>query len=187
MIALAKAAPPIGRLVPPCGLELIRHFEGLHDGDRRTPVLEPQADPVGIYSVGYGYALFVDGKPVKDRETAYRIWRQRWPHGFLKADADALLAATGQEVCGRTLALLPGVAVNDNELGALVSLAYNIGVGEVGGAPDFADSTVRRRLLAGDRLGAADAFRMWRFAGGRELAGLVARREAERALFLKAA
>ncbi|MGH1558034.1 glycoside hydrolase family protein [Caulobacter segnis] len=66
----------------------------------------------------------------------------------------------------------------------MVSLAYNIGVGEVGGGPDFADSSVRRRLIAGDLAGAADAFRMWRFAGGRELPGLVARREAERAVFL---
>jgi lysozyme len=175
------------RLVPACGLDLIRRWESLHDGDRRTPiVLEPKPDPVGIYSVGYGYALFADGKPVRDREAAYRIWRQRWPAGMIEADAEALLASVSQDVCGRVLRLLPAAPLADHELGALVSLAYNIGVGEVGGAADFADSTVRRKLLAGDRRGAADAFRMWKYAGGRVLAGLVARREAERALFLAA-
>lgn len=176
------AAAP--RQVPGCGIALIRRFEGLHDGDKRTPILEPQADPVGIYSIGYGFALFLNGKPVKDRETAYRLWRQRWPNGFFAPDAEALLKATAQDVCNRALALLQGVTLGSNQIGAIVSLAYNIGVGEVGGAPDFADSTVRRKLIAGDRQGAADAFLLWKYAGGRELAGLVERRKAERALFL---
>lgn len=177
---------PTKRRVPACGVDLIKRFEGLHDGDKRTPnLLEPQADPIGIYTVGWGYALFHNGKPVKDKALALAIWKDRWPDGFTRADADALAEEVAQDVCNRILKLLPASCrVNDHELGALVSLAYNIGVGEVGGAADFADSTVRKRLIAGDRHGAADAFRMWRFAGGRVLQGLVNRREAERELFL---
>lgn len=179
----ANAAP---RRVPACALALIKRNEGLHDGDRRTPILlEPQPCPAGIYTVGWGYALFDRGRPVKDRATAMRIWRERWPHGFTRADADQLLEIVAQDVCNRVCALLRGVTLNDHELGALVSLAYNIGVGEDGGVPDFADSSVRRRLRAGDRLGAADAFLMWKFAGGQVLPGLVRRRGEERALFLK--
>lgn len=175
---------PPARDVPACALTLIQRFEGLHDGDRRTAVLEPQADPVGIYTVGWGHALFAGGRPVKDRETAYRLWRARWPGGMVRADADALLTADAQAVCDKILALFPATRLSEAQLGAMLSLAYNIGVGEIGGGPDFADSSVRRRLIAGDVQGAADAFRMWRFAGGRELPGLVARREAERAVFL---
>lgn len=173
------------RVVPACALPMLERFEGLHDGDKKTPnLLEPQADPIGIYTVGYGYALFENGKPVKDKERAYRIWRARWPHGMALADAKALLLATAQDVCNRVVRLFPGIALTDWELGALVSLAYNIGVGEEGGAPDFADSTVRRRLLNGDRKGAADAFRMWVKADGKTLPGLVTRREDERRVFL---
>jgi len=173
------------RPVPACALVVLPRFEGLHDGDKRTPnLLEPQADPIGIYTVGYGYALFDRGRPVKDRETAYRIWRTRWSHGMTIADAVALLRNTAQDVSNGILKLLPKVLLAEHELGALVSLAYNIGVGEVGGAADFADSTVRRKILAGDRRGAADAFRMWKFADGQVLPGLVSRREQERALFL---
>lgn len=173
------------RLVPPGALALIKRFEGLHDGDKKTPnVLEPQADPIGIYTVGWGYALFDKGRPVKDRETAYRIWRARWPGGMTRIEADALLKAVAQEICDKIVRLLPGRVPTDAQLGAMVSLAYNIGVGEIGGPADFADSTVRRKFLAGDFAAAADAFRMWRFAGGRELAGLVNRREAEREVFL---
>lgn len=175
---------PSARDVPACALALIKRFEGLHDGDRTTVVLEPQADPVGIYTVGWGHALFLAGKPVRDREAAYRLWRARWPAGMVRADADALLKVDAQTVCDKVVALFPRTPLTDGQLGAMVSLAYNIGVGEVGGGPDFADSSVRRRLIAGDVAGAADAFRLWRFAGGRELPGLVARREAERAVFL---
>jgi lysozyme len=173
------------RGVPALTLTMLERFEGLHDGDKKTPnLLEPQADPIGIYTVGYGYALFENGKPVKDKERAYRIWRARWPHGMTLADAKALLRATAQDVCDRVLRLLSGVTLSDGELSALICLAYNIGVGEVGGVADFADSTVRHKLLASDRRGAADAFRMWVKAAGKTLPGLVTRREDERRVFL---
>lgn len=173
------------RIVPACAIALIQCFEGLHDGDKTTPnILEPQADPIGIYTVGWGYALFLNGKPVKDKATALKMWRARWPAGMTRADADELLRQVAQEVCDKVMRLIGDKPVRDGELGAMVSLAYNIGVGERGGAPDFADSTVLRKFLAGERTAAADAFLMWRFAGGRELAGLVNRRTAERLTFL---
>jgi lysozyme len=173
------------RAVPACALALIKRFEGLHDGDKKTPnILEPEADPIGIYTVGWGYALFDKGKPVRDRETAYRIWRARWPGGMTRIEADLLLTQVAQQVCDRIMRLLPGRTPTDAQLGAMVSLAYNIGVGEIGGAPDFADSTVRRKYLAGDLVGAAEAFGSWKYAGGKVLQGLVNRREAERAVFL---
>lgn len=177
------------RPVPACALTLIKRFEGLHDGDKKTPILlEPQRCPAGIYTVGWGYALFHNGQPVRDQALAMKIWRKRWPRGFTLKDADDLLLRTAQEVCDRVCRLMLGVELSDSELGALVCLAYNIGVGEVGGSPDFADSSVRRLILAGERYAAADAFRMWRMGtvDGRKvvLQGLVNRREAERELFL---
>ena len=71
------------------------------------------------------------------------------------------------------------VDLNQNEFDALVSLTYNIGLGA------FGKSTVLRKLNAGDRAGAADAFHAWRKGGGRVLPGLVSRRQREAALFLK--
>lgn len=172
------------RTVPACALALIKRFEGLHDGDKKTPVLEPQADPIGIWTVGWGYALSVNGKFVRDKATAMKVWRERWPNGMTRADADELLRKVAQEVTDKVMRLIGDKPARDGELGAMVSLAYNIGVGQKGGAADFADSTVLRKFLAGDRTGAADAFAMWRFAGGKELKGLVNRRMAERLTFL---
>lgn len=69
------------------------------------------------------------------------------------------------------------VEVSDNELGALTSLAYNIGLG------NFKKSTLLRKLSAGDKKGAAAQFSVWNRAGGRVMRGLVSRRADERAVF----
>jgi lysozyme len=70
-----------------------------------------------------------------------------------------------------------------NQLGALVSLAYNIGTGAL------AKSTVLKAHNRGDAQAASRAFGLWNKAtvGGKltVLAGLTARRAAEAALYLK--
>ncbi len=59
----------------------------------------------------------------------------------------------------------------------LVSLAFNVGLGALG------KSTLLKKHLAGDYAGAAKQFARWNRAGGRVLAGLTKRREAERQLY----
>lgn len=68
--------------------------------------------------------------------------------------------------------------INENEHGAFVSLAYNIG------APRFKESSALRYFNAGDTKKAADAILLWNKAGGKVLKGLIRRREVERTLFL---
>ena len=70
------------------------------------------------------------------------------------------------------------VPINQNQFDALVSLAFNIG------GPNFAGSTLVKKLNSGDPRGAADQFPRWKFADGKEMRGLVRRRAAERELFL---
>jgi lysozyme len=69
------------------------------------------------------------------------------------------------------------VALNQEEYDALVDLVFNIGSG------NFDTSTLLRKLNAGDTVGAIAEFARWNLAGGKVLAGLVKRREAERVLF----
>lgn len=89
-----------------------------------------------------------------------------------------------QDLCNR-LTVLTGqvreactLEPNENELAALVSLAYNIGIG------GLRKSTVVRQHNAGNHEAAARAFSLWNKAGGQVLRGLVARRLAEAALYL---
>ena len=73
---------------------------------------------------------------------------------------------------------IPRTRRTANEHAALVSFAYNCGSGAL------ETSTLRRKLNAGDRQGAADQFLRWDRAGGGVMAGLTKRRQQERALFL---
>lgn len=82
-------------------------------------------------------------------------------------------------VAGKALARLVQAPVTQEQYDALLSLVFNIGEG------NFARSTLLKRLNAGQCRVAADEFRKWVYAGGKRLRGLVSRREAERALFLK--
>lgn len=83
------------------------------------------------------------------------------------------------------------VEPNEHEFAAMVSLAYNIGLGwnparpkPAGAKEGFRQSTVLRLHNRGDREGAARAFSLWNKSGGRVVSGLVARRLAEAALYL---
>ncbi len=71
-----------------------------------------------------------------------------------------------------------GVILNANEFSALVSFAYNLGISAL------SNSGLLRKIRGGDKPGAAKEFGRWVMAGGKKLPGLVARREAERVLFL---
>lgn len=70
------------------------------------------------------------------------------------------------------------VKVTNHEFDALVSLAFNIGLGA------FRKSTLLRYLNQGNRTAAADQFLRWNKAGGRFVDGLYKRRVIERGVFL---
>lgn len=71
------------------------------------------------------------------------------------------------------------VAPNDNQLAAMTSLAYNIGIAA------FRDRcSVLARHNEGNFEAAGRAFNLWNKAGGQVLQGLVIRRAAEAALYL---
>lgn len=95
---------------------------------------------------------------------------------WTQAQADARLAEdVGDFMAGVQEAVR--VQLWPHELGALTSLAYNIGLSA------FRRSTLLRKLNSGDRKGAAAEFGRWNRAGGREMRGLTKRRADERRVF----
>lgn len=99
----------------------------------------------------------------------------RWTHedALAALNADATLAALG------VLKLSPGLAAEpDSRLAALISFAYNLGLGA------YRASTLRHRVNDADWPEAAQELLRWVRAGGRVLPGLVARRTAEAALLV---
>jgi lysozyme len=154
-VPVAQTAP---MRVDQRALDLIKRFEGFRS--------QTYLDPVGIPTIGYGTTaragVGIDPKP------GMRI---------TEADADGYMRK-GLEKFAAQIRPMIKQPVTPAEFGAFLSLAYNIGPGA------FRRSSALKHFNAGDKARAADAFRLWRYAGGRELPGLVKRREAERDLFL---
>jgi lysozyme len=139
-------------------IDLVKEFEGLE--------LKAYRDPVGVLTIGYGYtnhAGYGPGVKVGD------VWTE--------AMAEEMLITGLRKFADQ---IIPHFTrkPTENQFGAMLSLAYNIGPGA------FRKSTCLRRFNAGDIKGAAEALTWFNKAGGRVLRGLVRRREAERALFL---
>jgi lysozyme len=116
----------------------------------------------GVATVGYGHT----GPDV------------RIPMSITPERAEELLENDLERFERGVEALINGCATLDDQFSALVSLAFNIGLSAL------ATSTVMKRHRLGNRLGCANAFLMWNRGGGRVLAGLTRRREAERRLYL---
>src|SRR3990167_2624175 len=49
------------REINKAGLDLIKSFEGIPDGDPTTVNKDPYLDPVGIWTIGWGHAIRVNG------------------------------------------------------------------------------------------------------------------------------
>lgn len=93
-----------------------------------------------------------------------------------QAQADALLAGDLKKF-ETGVAKLVKVDLTENQRGALVSFAYNCGLGNLG------SSTLLKKVNARDFIGAKAEFGKWNKAGGKVLAGLTRRRAAEATLF----
>jgi lysozyme len=102
-------------------------------------------------------------------------------HGMTitEEEAENLLAARlEREFENGVLRAIGDVPTTRNQFAAMVSLAYNIGVG------GFAKSSVARFHREGNYEAAAEAFHLWNRGGGRVLAGLVRRRQEEADLYM---
>jgi lysozyme len=139
------------------GIKLLHDFEGL----RLTSYL----CPAGVWTIGYGNTFYEDGTPVRSGQT---ITKERAEQLFLLVANR--FASDVQNLLRRTL--------NENQFSALVSFAYNVGIG------NLRKSTLLRKVNANPRdTTIRTEFLKWNKASGRELAGLTRRRQAEAVLF----
>jgi lysozyme len=160
------------------GADLMHRYEGKRN--------KPYLCPAHIWTIGYGHVLYQDQirlpmvrnekyqGPIRkeyallDRDN--RIWSNE--------EIDQLFSQDVASFERGVLRLVPGVAGRQGAFDALVSFAFNAGLG------NLQRSQMRMKANRDDWEGAAEAFMTWVKGGGKVLPGLVKRRQAERELFL---
>ena len=135
------------------GLALIKKFEGFKD--------KAYQDIVGVWTIGYG-SIKIKGRKVLPTDTV------------TEHEAEQLIE---QELAQDVYPYLYGLGLNQNQFDALCSFIYNLG------ATNFNKSTLKKKLLAEDYVGASFEFIKWNKAGGSVVDGLTKRRLAESKLF----
>jgi len=116
-------------------------------------------DPVSVPTICYGHTATARIGQTKTQAECDEL---------LKADLGEALEAVDRQ--------LPNAPPLTRA--AFGSFVYNVGAGA------FNRSTLLRKAKAGDWAGACNELTRWVYAGGRQLPGLVARRQAERELCL---
>lgn len=160
------------------GAELMHRYEGCRN--------RPYLCPAHIWTIGYGHVLYQQQirLPMVKKEGDNVQVRKDYPLSegdnrvWSKEEINQLFATDVASFERGVLRLVPGVAGRQGAFDALVSFAFNAGLG------NLQRSQIRIRANRGDWRGAAEALMDWTKGGGRVLPGLVKRREAERALFL---
>lgn len=138
------------------GLDLIKSCEGLRL--KAYPDPATGGDP---WTIGYGHTGGVKPTDVITAEKAEELLLQ-----------DILKFEKGVSSLLKT-------NITDNQFSALVSFAFNLGLG------NLQTSTLLKLLNSGKFKEAADQFPRWNKANGKEMAGLTKRRNLEKQLFLK--
>ncbi len=137
--------------------KLCKKFEGFES--------HPYKCPAGVWTIGYGTTYYHDGRKVQPTDDP-----------VTEQQATDILKSMLKGFQASVLQYCP--AINSVELlAACTDLAYNIG------SNAFGSSTLRKVINdGGDVAAIAEQFRRWNKGGGKVLAGLVSRREAEIAL-----
>lgn len=140
------------------GLDLIKRFEGLE--------LKPYKCPAGIPTIGYGNTYYPSGSKVKLTDPAITKEKAeellKFLLGSYEKDVDSFCRDD----------------INQNQFDALVSFAYNCG------PRSLKSSTLLKKVNTNPKdVTIADEFMKWNKAGGRVLAGLTKRRQAEADLY----
>ena len=161
------------------GVDLMHKYEGCKN--------RPYLCPAHIWTIGYGHVLYqeqirlpvlrTEEKPVpmirKEmplKQEDSRVWSKEEINKLFEDDVASFERGV--------LRLIPGVVGRQGSFDALVSFAFNAGLG------NLQRSTIRMKANRGEWEEAAEAFMQWTKGGGKELPGLVRRRKDERSLFL---
>ena len=150
-------------------IKVIQHHEGIR--------YKAYQCPAKLWTVGVGHVLYPEqGKLPIDQRDGFAL-RPEDNRAFSKDEVDAILKSDLQRFERGVFSFCP-VALSQGMFDGLVSFSFNVGLGTL------QRSTLRQKLLRGDKAGAAEELLKYCMAAGKVLKGLQNRRIDERALFL---
>lgn len=154
---VVEVSPEPAKLAVEVAAALCRRFEGYYS--------HPYLCPAGVPTIGWGATYYLDGRRVTLKDPP-----------ISREAADRLLLKTIERVyLPAVLKLCPNIR-DPNRLAAIIDWTFNLG------EANLRSSTLRKRINAERWDLVPTELRKWRFAAGRELRGLVLRREAEAVL-----
>lgn len=132
---------------------LIRNFEGLR--------LKAYKCSAGKYTIGYGHT---------NRVKSWERITPEYAEELLKRDIESI---------EKELSAIISVDLNQNQMDAIISFVFNVGVG------NFRSSTLYRRIQAKRFDDVPNQMKRWIYCRNKILNGLVKRREVEAKLFME--
>ena len=139
------------------GIDLMHQFEGCK--------LEAYLCPAKVWTIGWGNTYYESGRKVKQGD---KVSQER---------ADRLFEYIVDSFAIQVRSTLK-VNLNENQFSALVSFAYNVGIA------NLKSSTLLKKVNINQQEPTIfDEFLRWNKAGGKVLAGLTRRRQAEANLY----
>jgi lysozyme len=141
------------------GVNFIKGFEGFSS--------KPYLDVIGVCTIGYGTTIYPNGVKISIKD---KIIPERVAIEYLKYDLEKFEKGV--------VSLIGNTKLNQNQFDALVSFAYNCGLG------NLKTSTLLKIVKAMPTSEAIfNQFLRWNKAGGKEISGLTRRRKAEAELY----
>ena len=150
-------------------LAIIKHHEGVR--------LKPYRCPALLWTIGVGHVIDPQHTRLKLEERRNLPIPDGWDRTISQEECDEILRKDLASF-ERGVRKYITVELTQGMLDGLVSFSFNVGLGTL------QRSTLRQKLLRGDKEGAAEEFLKYTMGGGKVLKGLVNRRNDERALFL---
>ena len=155
--------------VSPKAIAMIQHHEGTR--------YKPYRCPAKLWTIGVGHVMYPEQGKLKVENRDEFLLRPQDNRVWTKEEVDGILRFDLARFERGVVQFCP-VPLTQGMFDGLVSFSFNVGLGTL------QRSTLRQKLLRGDKEGAGEEFLKYCMGGGKILKGLQNRRIDERALFL---
>ena len=156
--------------VSKAAIDMIKHHEGVRTKPYRCPAL--------LWTVGVGHVIDPAHATVKYEERKNLPVPAGWDRTLTMDEVDGILSQDLGRFERGVVRLCPAAVGRQGIFDALVSFAFNVGLG------NLQRSSLRMKTNRGGFEEAAEEFMKWTKAGGRVLPGLIKRRLDEQRLYL---